>query len=158
MSLTSLVTLGVRSYKEKRFLETLPLLTGQFVSAFIWGCSAASAVGSFNFDINRSRIMKGQHYSLRNTTITFFLLKLIYLQPLNLFLYTWRFLRELEEEAINSKTKKMFRWFARIILLFPVSYLCILPAFIVAFSRADYYQAHLEPQEYKFYEQVSSKL
>ncbi len=83
--------------------------------------------------------MKEDINSLRNFTIGGFIDQLIYLQPINLFLYSWRFLRELgEEEAINSKTKKIFRWFARILLLFPVFYLCIVTAYIVATSRVVY--------------------
>ena len=142
MSLTSFVILGVRSYREKRFLETLPLLTGQFVSAFIWGCSAAYQVGSFSYGINSIQITKGDRSSLRNIMIENFLYQLIYLQPINLALYTWRFLRELEEDERNSKIKNCFKKFARKLLLIPVSYLCIVPAYIVASSMAFYYAIH----------------
>ena len=40
--------------------------------------------------------MQGYYESLRNWTINTFLYNLIYLEPLNLFFYTWVFLEELE--------------------------------------------------------------
>ena len=101
--------------------------------------------------------MKGDSLSLRKITITYLLQYLIYLQPLNFFLYTWRFLRELEEEAKNSVTKKIIRWYARItIVLAPFFTLFIVTVYIVATSRALYYRVHLDTKEYQFYEQVSS--
>ena len=97
MPLVTLVALGIRCYREERLRESLPLLATQLNSAIIWGCSAAYQVGSFNYSINGAHILKGDFYSLRNFLIPNFLYLLIYLEPLNLFLYTWRFLRELEQ-------------------------------------------------------------
>ena len=97
MSLVTLVALGIRCYREGRLRESLPLLATQLNSAIIWGCLAANQVGYFNFEINGTQILKGDFLSLSNWTIRNFLLKLVYLEPLNLFLYTWRFLRELEQ-------------------------------------------------------------
>ncbi len=48
--------------------------------------------------------------SFRNIFITFFIQILIYLEPLNLFLYTWRFLRELEQSATSKIVKKLYKW------------------------------------------------
>ena len=95
--LVTLVALGIRCYREKRLRESLPLLATQLNSAIIWGCSAAYQVGYFNYNINGTQILKGYSLSLRNFTIVDFLNNLIYLEPLNLFLYTWRFLRELKQ-------------------------------------------------------------
>jgi hypothetical protein len=41
VSIATLVTLGIRCYKEERLLEALPLLATQLNSALIWGCMAA---------------------------------------------------------------------------------------------------------------------
>ena len=95
--LVTLVALGIRCYREERLRDSLPLLVTQLNSAIIWGCSAAYQVGYFNYNINGTQILKGDFYSLRNLMIRNFLDNLIYLEPLNLFLYTWRFLRELEQ-------------------------------------------------------------
>jgi hypothetical protein len=38
ISLTTLVFLGFRCYKEKKLIEALPLLMTQFNSALVWGC------------------------------------------------------------------------------------------------------------------------
>ena len=46
--------------------------------------------------------MKGDPNSLRNWIIPFFLSNLIYIEPLNMFLYTWRFIRELEKAEMNK--------------------------------------------------------
>jgi hypothetical protein len=53
--------------------------------------------------------MKADISSLRNIMIPEFLFNLIYLEPLNLFLYAWRFLRELEKEEKNLFMKKFYR-------------------------------------------------
>lgn len=50
--LTTLVVLGYRCKRDKRFLEALPLLTTQLNSALIYGCLAAKQVGFFNIRIN----------------------------------------------------------------------------------------------------------
>jgi hypothetical protein len=97
VTLITLVALGIRCYREERLRESLPLLATQLNSAIIWGCLAAGEVGYFNFEINGTHILKGDPFSLRNFMIRTFLFNLILLEPLNLFLYTWRFLPELEQ-------------------------------------------------------------
>ena len=100
--LVTLVALGIRCYREQRLRESVPLLATQLNSAIIWGCLAAIEVGYFNYKINGVPILKGDFLSLRNWTIRNFLIDLIFLEPLNLFLYTWRFLRELEQGENNT--------------------------------------------------------
>ncbi len=41
VALTTLVTLGYKCVKDKRFVDALPLLATQFNSALIYGCLAA---------------------------------------------------------------------------------------------------------------------
>lgn len=56
---------------------------------------------------------------------------MIFLQPLNVFLYSWRFMREIETEEQNSKIKKIFRWFEHIsISLLPTAFISIVSAYI----------------------------
>jgi hypothetical protein len=61
-----------------------------------------------------------------------FLSNLIYLEPLNLFLYTWRFLSELEQSVSRPAAKTFLRWFTRIsMLLIPPAFISIVTALIV---------------------------
>jgi hypothetical protein len=92
VALSTLVVLGYRCIREKRFLDALPLLATQLNSAFIFACIAAHQVGYYNHKINGSQFIKGDYYDLHNYSITAFLDHAIYFEPLNLFLYTWRFL------------------------------------------------------------------
>ncbi len=72
--------------------------------------------------------------------ITEFLEDVTYMEPLNLFLYTWRFLSELEQEERNIWIKNCLKWFARIsIWLFPLAFCCIVPAYTVEISYNIYY-------------------
>jgi hypothetical protein len=61
-----------------------------------------------------------------------FLAYAIELAPLNIFLYSWRFLATLENEAEIWVVKRMYRWFARVsIVLLPVSFYCIFTLFVI---------------------------
>jgi hypothetical protein len=109
VSLTTLIALGWRCYRERRLLQALPLLATQLNSAFIWACLAAYQVGYFNFPINGTRIQNDGLTSLRRILIGSFLSKLIFLEPLNLFLYTWRFLSELEQSVSKPAAKTFLK-------------------------------------------------
>ena len=87
------------------------------------------------------------------------LYSLIYLEPLNIFLYTWRFLRELEQEEKNIIIKKCYRWFASIsIVLIPAAFLCIVPAYIVEEARSNYFFFLLELKESNHYTAIATRL
>ena len=119
------------------------MLATQLNSAFIWGCSAAGRVGEFNYSIGGYSILKGEFDSLRNILILSFLKNLIYLLPLNVFLYSWRFMREIEMEEQNSIIKKCFRWFARIsIVILPTAFISIVSAYIYEKTMFSYYFLH----------------
>ena len=81
------------------------MLVTQLNSALIWGCLAVNQVGAFNLEINGTQLMNGDYYSLRHIMINLFLTNLLYLEPLNLFFYTWRFLREIELAETNKIVK-----------------------------------------------------
>lgn len=73
--------------------------------------------------------MQGYYESLRNWTINAFLENLIYLEPLNLFLYTWVFLGELEQDERNLVVKRCYKWFKLVsIVLVPLAFCSIVPA------------------------------
>jgi hypothetical protein len=129
VSLTTLIVLGWKCYRERRFQQALPLLATQLNSALIWACLAAYQVGNFNIRINGTQIQNDSYSSLRNSFIDVFLFNLIYLEPLNLFLYTWRLLPELEQSVTKPAAKTFFKWFARIsILLIPSALVSIVIA------------------------------
>ena len=99
--LTTLVVLGWKCYREKRLLDALPLLVTQFLSALTWSCLAAYEVGFFISQINGTRKDKCKGVSLHDFIVSSFLQGFNLLEPLNVFLYTWRLLRQLEKEEKN---------------------------------------------------------
>ncbi len=152
VSLTTLVSLGWRCYRERRLLQALPLLATQLNSAFIWACFAANQVGYFNIRINGTQIQNDGYYSLRNSMIDWFLNDLIYLEPLNLFLYTWRFLSELEQSVSKPAAKTFLKWFARIsILIIPPAFISIVTAYIVENARYEYYLIIFKVEQANYY-------
>ena len=88
-----------------------------------------------------------------------FLSELIYLEPLNLFLYTWRFLAELELEAKIPALKTFYRCFAVIsIILIPAAFIAIVPAFIIESGRLSYFQFHFNVKEVNHYYNLTASL
>ena len=84
--------------------------------------------------------MKGNQENFRNDAIVFFLADLILLEPLNLFLYTWRYLHQLELEETNPLMKRLYHWFSLIsILLLPLCYYTLVPACLIELSSC-YFQ------------------
>jgi hypothetical protein len=129
VTFTTLIALGWKCYQERRLLQALPLLATQLNSAFIWACLAAYQVGVFNFDINDTDLQNDGTLSLRYFVINAFLLNLISLEPLNLFMYTWRFLSELEQLVEKQVVKTCLKWFKRIsIIVIPAAFYSIVPA------------------------------
>ncbi len=66
VSLTTLIALGWRCYRERRLLQALPLLATQLNSTLIWACLAAYEIGHFNYNINGTQIQKSGFLSLSN--------------------------------------------------------------------------------------------
>jgi hypothetical protein len=120
---------------------------------------AVNQVGFFNYRINGTQIEKDGPLSLRKMMINYFLIFLIYLEPLNLFLYTWLFLSELELVVSGPATKTFIKWFARItIFLIPAAFYSILPVYIVEYARTVYYFFHLNPEEANHYGNIKDAL
>ena len=139
VALASLVTLSYRCYKERKFLDALPLLATQLNSTFIWSCLAAYQVGYYNHFTNGTYLLRASYDSLNSRLIRTYLNTFIYLEPLNLFLYTWRFLDQLEQEEPNKVLKLVYKWFARVSIVFlPICFLCFVPTFIFEISEVYY--------------------
>jgi hypothetical protein len=91
----------------------------------------ANQIGEFNYKINGTLLMKGYVGSFRNLYITYYISLLYYLGPLNLFLYTCCFLRELQQSATNKVLKQIYRWFAIIsIAVLPLAFYSLVSAWI----------------------------
>ncbi len=158
VSFTSLSILGMRCYRQKKFLETLPLLFTQFNASLMWGCLAAYEIGLFHFNITRTQIMKGSMGSLREIEIKFFLQWMIYIAPMNLFLYTWRFLRELEQSVSNKVLKHICRGFEILtIVVLPPAFYAIITGMLYAGGEEEYYGAKLEIKKATHAGKISSK-
>ena len=68
-----------------------------------------------------------------------------YFEPLNLFLYSWRFLRELELETTSPALKKFYKWFSIFSIgIIPAGFLLLVPWFVCANAKYLYYEARLE--------------
>ena len=148
VSLTTLMVNGWRCYKERRLLQVLPLLATQLNSALNWSCVSAYSIGTFAYYINGTVLLKGDHYSLRNSEIPVLLTNLIYLEPLNLFFYTWRFLAELELETSHPLLKKFYKWFADVsIVLLPSAFITAVIGYIVEYGRYTYYIDNFKTKE-----------
>ena len=64
------------------------------------------------------------------------LLKAVYLESLNIFLYTWRFLKTLEKEEKNKRIKTFYKYFGRVtICLLPAGFYAIFAAYIYEDGR-----------------------
>ena len=104
----------------------------------IWGCIAADLVGFFANSINGTQEIKVYRDSFRHFLIYTTPGSLIFLEPLNLFLYIWRFLNQLEREETHKLLKVSYRWFEVItIVLMPLCFYGNVLAFII--ESAKYY-------------------
>ena len=115
-------------------------------------------MGYYNHNINGSTFLKVNYGTLYSEITRTFLNSMISFEPLNLFLYTWRFLDQLEYEETNKFMKQGYKWFARVsIVILPLSFFYIVPTFIVEISKSIYYEALLERAEYKHYNAIAMK-
>ncbi len=125
----------------------------------MWACLGALEVGDLNYNINGSSIQKDGPLSLHNFMVDGFLINLIYLEPLNLFLYTWWFLPVLEESVSKPTTKTFLKWFAHTsILLIPSANVSLVVAYIIENARYGYYLFHSKIEEARYYYNIEHKL
>ena len=98
-ALASLFALTYRSIRQGRFFATLPLLFTQLNTVFIWVVLGCFVVGYERYSINGKEFIQASIFGFKYNALTTFMPQVIVLEPLNLFLYTWRFLITLEQEA-----------------------------------------------------------
>ena len=89
--------------------------------------------------------MKGDVGSMRNLLITFAMQNLYYLGPLNLFLYTWRFLKELRISETNSIVKVIYQISEIVtIAVLPFTFYFCMSEWIKFSAKQVYYLAKLQ--------------
>lgn len=82
-----------------------------------------------------------------------------YFEPLNLFLYSWRFLRELEHSTTSPALKKVYKWFERIsIVIIPLAFFIIVIWYESANAWLVVYTARLQLKKANQYETLVNKL
>ena len=92
--------------------------------------------------------MKGNIYGFRDDTLSLLLYNAIYLEPLNLFLYTWRFCETLAREETNEHIKSFYFWFSWCsICLIPAAYYGVYAGFVVEYGR--YYEYYFLGKQYQ---------
>lgn len=107
-------------------------------------CLSSAVIGYLNYMINGEELLKGGVASFRVNAMLTFLFEAIVLEPLNLFLYTWRFLVILEEEAESNCVKIFIRWFAIItIFTIPAAFYAIFAAIVIEYGyQFEYFFEH----------------
>ena len=98
-ALASFFALTYRSIRQGRFFATLPLLFTQLNTVFIWVVLGCFVVGYERYSINGKEFIQASIFGFKYNALTTFMPQVIVLEPLNLFLYTWRFLITLEQET-----------------------------------------------------------
>lgn len=107
-------------------------------------CLSSAVIGYLNYMINGTELLKGSITGFRVNAMLTLLFQAIVLEPLNLFLYTWRFLVILEEEAESNCVKMFIRWFALItIFTLPAAFYAIFAAVVIEYGfQFEYFFEH----------------
>lgn len=91
------------------------------------------------YEINGSQLAHGNPHSFGHFVKSTFLGSAIYLEPLNIFLYTWRFLATLESEEIHHILKTAYRFVSLFfIIVLPALFIGIYVTFVILFAKAEY--------------------
>ena len=92
--------------------------------------------GDFSQKINGNPMVRGKLHGFRDESLISFLEYAVFLEPLNLFFYSWRFFATLENEEQKQNWKSLYRWFARLtICLIPISFYGVFAALVVEEGR-----------------------
>jgi hypothetical protein len=74
--------------------------------------------------------MNGSTFSRRSIMITIFLQRIIFMEPLNLFLYTWRFIKQLRLEESRKYLALFLKWLEIVsIVVLPLGFILVLPPY-----------------------------
>ena len=97
---------------------------------------ACFSVGVFIHGITGNKLLKGSVLGFRNNALLTLLDDAVFLESLNLFLYTWRFFATLEKEEKRNNLKTFYRWLARVsIVIIPVSFYAIFASYVIEYSK-----------------------
>ena len=107
IALGALVMLIYVARRDRRFLEIFPLIFVQINMLFVWICTGAFFLYG---NANQCRI-----YGSGRATVSVMLTDTINLVPLNVFMYSWRYLHSLEKDS-QGNLRNFFRLFGRISL------------------------------------------
>ena len=73
--------------------------------------------------------------------ITYLLQTALFLEPINIFLYTWRFILTLQLEEQNVMVKRIYRFVSVVsIAILPLSFYCVFAALVVIDPKTWYSQ------------------
>ena len=100
---TTAVKLAHFSWKHNQIIEILPLFLVQVCSVFVWSCQFSFYFYEKHTDSNTTDLWR--------LTTELLLALAIYIDPINSFIYTWRFLLSLEEgySGLSKRVNKGFR-------------------------------------------------
>lgn len=142
IALTLLIFVIWRGIKNRNFVEGLPLFIIQLNSVYVWTCVIFLQIGWHKYGNCYQQHIKGNAFA--QGAVFNLLFGSLNLEPLNLFLYTWRFLDTLEREETNKTRKKMYHWFARIsIWIFPFIFLALFCNTVIFYGK---YTESVNPQ------------
>ena len=133
------IGLFYKTFQRKQLAESWPLIANQLNITFIWSCVAINSIGTYYYSITLKDAIQSDVFSFRYQFITCFLSSAIQLVPLNIFMYSWRFLVVLENDQENKILKSFYHWFALItILVLPIAFYAVFFAYAV--ESAYYYE------------------
>ncbi len=111
----------------------MPLILTQLNTIFMWTCLGCDQMGVFRLVLSDQQQIIGTTY--REFAINSLLAFAIYLDPVNVFLYTWQFLTTLEVEESNPILSRMYRWYRKIsIWILPASLIVIFVAIVITYG------------------------
>lgn len=131
----AIITFSVHTYRSLKggyFFQALPLLVSQLSNPYIWTSITVLYAGRFNYRIDEVQLIKGPFFGFRHDLITTFLSSTLYLCPMSLFLYTWRFLLILAQETESKILRNFLKRLAyAMIFLIPVVYFGALTNYVI---------------------------
>ena len=109
--------------------------------------------------ITGKNLLNGSPTGFRNEALRIFLTNALYLEPLNLFFYTWCFFTTLEKEEPKNCLKLIYRWFSRVsIVVVPVSYVVLFFFFVIDYAKYEHNLQKLNFKEATYYEKRSNEV
>jgi hypothetical protein len=145
------------AYKNQNWLEMLPLIFTQVNTVFMWTCTGCSQVNFYKYFVSGQLQIHGSTF--RDYAIGGVLESAFYLDPVNVFLYTWQFLPTLEIENSNTTMSKMYGWYRKIsIWVVPAAFVGIFAGIVIAYGKYAQYYFGENTKETSYWFNVDSTL